>query len=97
MRAVLGQERLQKPPRSGPGHGGIDARLVLLGRGPGKRQRDLAQLEIEQPGTTSRLVVVVAFRRGSGQQFNLPLVQSEPGVDLAGGGLLRAVVREEDP
>ena len=53
----------------------------VLEDGGGKGQRDLAEAELEQPIAAARLAVVVALRRGAGEDLDLAVVEAEAAID----------------
>ena len=73
-----------------------DGGLVGLGRGGGEGERDLGEAELEQAIAAAGLAVVVALRRRSAQDLDLPVIESEAPIDRGDLRLERALVRQED-
>ncbi len=61
-----------------------------------KGQRDRAQTEFEHAAAKWRLVVIVAFWCGSGDQLDLTGIEPEPLIGLAALGFLRSLIGQED-
>ena len=71
----------------------LDGGLVGLGGSGGEGKRDLAQTELEQAIAAPGLAVVVALRRGPGEDLDLAVVEAEAAIDRRDLRLDRALVR----
>src|SRR5208282_2072099 len=75
----------------------IDCALIIRRRGAGEGECDRPQAEIEQAIADSRLVVVVAFGLGVGNDGDLPVIEAEALVHGAQLRLDGLGVRKENP
>src|SRR5271154_1089528 len=72
----------------------LDQRLVGLGGSGGEGESDFAKTEFEQAIAPTRLAVVVALRRRTGEDLNLPVVKSKAPIDRHDLRLDGAIVRQ---
>ena len=86
-----------KPSRPCSASTRVDRGLIGLGGRRAEGERDLAEAELEQAIAAPRLAVIVALRRGAGEDLDLAIVESEAPIDRGDLRLDRALVRQEEP
>ena len=95
--AALAQPGGEKTVAAMFGEHARDRGLIGLGGGGAEGERDLAEAKLEQPVAAPRLAVIVALRRGPGEDLDLAVVEAEAAIDRGDLRLDRALVRQEQP
>ena len=74
----------------------LDGGMIGLGGGSAEGKRHGAEAQFEEPVAAPRLAVIIALRRGTRDDLDLPVIEPEAAID---GGDLRfdgALIRQKD-